>query len=79
MATVRGLLKQMTSAQTDADVAQTLGVSKAQARVWIDRLLEEGVLEKLSKPTRYRSALVTTSLSEHGLRSVDLADTTATL
>ncbi len=69
----------MTSAQTDADVAQTLGVSKAQARVWIDRLLEEGVLEKLSKPTRYRSALVTTSLSEHGLRSVDLADTTATL
>ena len=77
-AKVRELMKQMAEAQTDADVAQTLGVSKSQVKVWIERLLQEGVLEKLSKPTRYRSALVSRSGSPD-MRDIDLPHTTATL
>ncbi len=46
----------MNTPKTDAEVAAELNVSKSQAREWLKRLVEEGVLEKLSKPTRYRSA-----------------------
>lgn len=54
-AKVRSLLEQMNTPKTDAEVAAELNVSKGQAREWLKRLVEEGVLEKLSKPTRYRS------------------------
>ena len=55
-ATVRLLLQQMNTPKTDAEVALELEVSKSQAREWLQRLVKEGVLQKLSKPTRYRSA-----------------------
>lgn len=55
-ATVRSLLEQMDTPKTDAEVAAELNVSKSQAKEWLQRLVEEGVLERLSKPTRYRSA-----------------------
>lgn len=55
-AKVRSLLEQMNTPKTDAEVAAELNVSKSQAKEWLKRLVEEGVLEKLSKPTRYRSA-----------------------
>ena len=55
-AKVRSLLEQMSTPKTDAEVAAELNVSKSQAKEWLKRLVEEGVLEKLSKPTRYRSA-----------------------
>jgi predicted Rossmann fold nucleotide-binding protein DprA/Smf involved in DNA uptake len=54
-AKVRSLLEQMNTPKTDAEVAGELNVSKSQAKEWLKRLVEEGVLEKLSKPTRYRS------------------------
>jgi hypothetical protein len=53
---VRSLLERMSTPKTDAEVAAELNVSKSQAKEWLKRLVEEGVLEKLSKPTRYRSA-----------------------
>jgi hypothetical protein len=56
IAEVRSLLQGMHTPKTDAEVALELGVSKSQAHVWLRRLVKEGVLEKLSKPSRYRSA-----------------------
>ena len=53
---VRSLLEQMDTPKTDAEVAAELNVSKTQAKDWLQRLVDEGVLERLSKPTRYRSA-----------------------
>jgi DNA processing protein len=55
-AKVRSLVHQMNTPKTDAEVALELGVSKSQAKEWLQRLVKEGVLEKLSKPTRYCSA-----------------------
>ena len=55
-ATVRSLIQQMQTPKTDAEVALDLGVSKSQAKAWLQRLVDEGVLEKVSKPIRYRSA-----------------------
>lgn len=52
-AKVRELLEQMTTPKTDTEVANELQVSKGQAKEWLQRLVEEGVLNKLSKPTRY--------------------------
>lgn len=54
-AKVRSLLEQMDAPKTDAEVATELNVSKSQAKVWLQRLVKEGVLEKLSKPIRYLS------------------------
>lgn len=54
-AKARSLLEQMSTPKTDAEVAAELNVTKIQAKEWLQRLVEEGVLEKLSKPTRYRS------------------------
>jgi predicted Rossmann fold nucleotide-binding protein DprA/Smf involved in DNA uptake len=56
LAKVRLLVHQMKTPKTDAEVALELGVSKSQAKEWLQCLVKEGVLEKLSKPTRYCSA-----------------------
>jgi predicted Rossmann fold nucleotide-binding protein DprA/Smf involved in DNA uptake len=37
----------------EAQVADALQVERVQAKVWLKRLVEEGVLEKKSKPVRY--------------------------
>lgn len=55
-ATVRTLLEQLDAPKTDKEIANDLNVTKPQAKEWINRLVKEGVLEKLSKPIRYRSA-----------------------
>ena len=61
-AKVRELLEKMTIPKTVAEVAADLHVSKSQAREWLQRLVEEGVLEKLSRPVRYRSVSEQASL-----------------
>jgi DNA processing protein len=63
-AKVRELLKQMTTPKTDAQVATDLQVTKGQAKEWLKRLVDEGVLEKLSKPVCYRSVSSQASLFE---------------
>jgi DNA processing protein len=52
-ATVRELLRNMKTLKTDAEVAADLNVSKSQMREWLQRLVEEGLLEKHRKPPRY--------------------------
>jgi predicted Rossmann fold nucleotide-binding protein DprA/Smf involved in DNA uptake len=47
------LLGKMTTFKTDAEVAADLNVSKSQAKKWLQRLVEEGVMEKHTKPVRY--------------------------
>lgn len=54
-ARVRELLERMDTARTAAEVAADLQIGKSQAKSWLERLAKEGVLQKLSKPTRYRS------------------------
>ena len=51
------LRRELTDARTEAEVASLLGVAKAQAKAWIVRLVEEAVLEKVTKPkpVRYRT------------------------
>jgi len=50
---VRELLEKTTTPKTDAEVAADLHVSKSQAKKWLQRLVEEGVIEKHTKPVRY--------------------------
>ena len=57
-AKVRLLLEKMDTPKTDAEVAAELHVSKSQVKEWLQRLVKEGVLEKIKKPVRYYSAKV---------------------
>ncbi|MDT4830177.1 dprA: DNA protecting protein DprA [compost metagenome] len=53
-ATVRAAIQQLLSVpMKDAEVAAGLDVSNAQAKVWLQRLVDEGVLEKQKKPAGY--------------------------
>jgi predicted Rossmann fold nucleotide-binding protein DprA/Smf involved in DNA uptake len=52
-AKVRELLGKITTLKTDDEVAADLNVSKSQAREWLQRLVEEGLMEKHTKPVRY--------------------------
>ncbi|MCI0388975.1 MAG: DNA-processing protein DprA [Acidobacteria bacterium] len=52
-AKVRELLVKMKTPKTDAEVAADLQVSKSQAKEWLQRLVDEGVIEKYTKPVRY--------------------------
>ncbi len=61
---VRELFKKITTPKTDTEVATDLHVTKGQAKAWLQRLVDEGVLEKLSKPVRYRSVSSQASLFE---------------
>jgi len=53
--TVRTLLERLETPKTDKEIAHELQVNPTQAKEWIKRLVNEGTLEKLSRPTRYRS------------------------
>jgi len=53
-AVVRDLVLQLlTAPMKDAEIAAALGVSTAQAKAWLERLVNEGALEKQKKPTGY--------------------------
>jgi predicted Rossmann fold nucleotide-binding protein DprA/Smf involved in DNA uptake len=42
------------TSKSEADIADALDITKAQAHAWLKRLLEEDKIEKLNKPVRYR-------------------------
>lgn len=63
-AAVRSLLEQMEGPKSDGEVAAELNVSKSQAKEWLRRLVKDGVLEKLSRPVRYRSVSLRPSQAE---------------
>lgn len=51
---VRASIQQLlTAPMKDAEVAAALDISNAQAKAWLQRLVEEGVLEKQKKPAGY--------------------------
>jgi len=53
-AAVREVIQQFLNApMKDAEVAAALDVSKAQAKAWLERLVDEGVIEKQKKPAGY--------------------------
>ena len=53
-AAVRKVIKQLLNApMKDAEIAAALDVSNAQAKAWLQRLVDEGVLEKQKKPAGY--------------------------
>lgn len=53
-AAVRELVQQMLKApMKDTEVAAALNVSNAQAKAWLQHLVEEGVIEKQKKPVGY--------------------------
>jgi predicted Rossmann fold nucleotide-binding protein DprA/Smf involved in DNA uptake len=63
-AAVRSLLERMDAPKTDAEIAADLNVSKSQAKEWLQRLVKDGVLQKLSRPVRYRSVSSSSRSSE---------------
>jgi len=57
--TVRKILRrELAEARTEEEVATLLAVTKPQAKAWLACLVEEAVLEKITKPkpVRYRTA-----------------------
>ena len=52
-AKVRELLERIDGPKTDAEIAELLGVTKAQAKDWLDRLVKAGVMQNSRKPVRY--------------------------
>lgn len=53
-AAVRTAVQQLLIApMKDVEVAAALGVSNAQAKAWLDRLMDEGVVEKQKRPVGY--------------------------
>jgi predicted Rossmann fold nucleotide-binding protein DprA/Smf involved in DNA uptake len=61
-ARVRELLSRLDTPKTETEIAADLQVSKSQAKQWLQRLVREGTLEKVPKPTRYRSPNATERL-----------------
>lgn len=55
--TLREILsRELVEPQNESKVADLLGITKVQAKAWLTQLVEEGSLEKLSKPVRYSVA-----------------------
>lgn len=47
------LLSQLESASTIDELIKTLNVSKTQLEIWLVQAIEDGLIKKLSKPSRY--------------------------
>lgn len=51
---VRTLLcRQLRAPKTEAEVADALAIQSGQAKAWLKRLVEEGAIEKRTRPVRY--------------------------
>jgi Fic family protein len=60
---VRDILRrELAEPKNEVQVAELLSVSKAQAKAWLTRMVADGVLEKISKPLRYRVTKTTERL-----------------
>jgi len=53
---VRELVAATGPARSEADLATHLGVTRAQARVWLAQFVAEGVMVKTKRPVKYRPA-----------------------
>lgn len=59
---IRELFKGADVCRTEAEIVESLRISRKQVRVRLKRLVEEGVLDRLSRPVRYRSTDQSVSL-----------------
>ena len=50
------LVRELDKPRSEPEIVELLGVSKPQTKEWLRKLLEDGVIEKLTKPARYRTA-----------------------
>jgi DNA processing protein len=53
------LTRELSEPRTQTEVADMLGITKVQAKAWLSELAKRGVVEKLTKPVRYRTAQAT--------------------
>lgn len=53
------LTRELSAPRTEAEVVELLGITKAQAKAWLSELAKGGVVEKLTKPVRYRTVQAT--------------------
>ena len=53
------ILKILILPMKDTEVAAALGVTTAQTKAWLQRLVDEGAVEKVNKPVRYRARVQT--------------------
>lgn len=52
--TAKKLIKELAKEPTkEADIAAALNITGGQAKIWLQRLVDEGVVEKLTKPVEY--------------------------
>lgn len=49
------VVRELNEPRSEAEVAKLLDVSKPQAKAWLQQLMKQGFVEKLSKPVRYRT------------------------
>lgn len=54
MATVRELILEISPPFSASAVVESLGITDAQAREWLKQLVQDGTLERLTRPVRYR-------------------------
>jgi len=47
----------LSNPKTELEIATALDVTLTQAKLWLQRLVEEGVVEKSKKPVRYHSKM----------------------
>lgn len=62
LAKVREIVCSMDAPCTEAQIAAELGVLPGQARAWLSRLVQDGSLERLPRPVRYRRRVDAPSL-----------------
>jgi len=57
LAAVRVIVsRELHQPRTEVEIVKLLSVSKPQVKVWLALLVQEGIIEKLTKPVRYRIA-----------------------
>ena len=49
------MLELLTTPKSDSELSNTLGVLPAQAKAWVQQLVNEGAVDRLTKPTRFVS------------------------
>lgn len=59
---VREILQEIDQPMTEAEIAEDLGVTLPQARVWLNRMIAEGLLRKTKRPVRYLKPQTTPDL-----------------
>jgi DNA-directed RNA polymerase specialized sigma24 family protein len=47
------IIREVMESRTEAEIAEALGIQPGQAKAWLKRLVDEGAIEKSTRPVRY--------------------------